>query len=183
MPYRSKALPKKLQRLCNSLVASFMDGNPVLDGIEKMQDWLETEGWDMLIGEVGNHVFDIESIAQVQFNDGELRARRGLADAVILTDVDRARWARAFLKDLLLESDEWSIYDLHTYQLLASNGLTACIGCVVELQGQLGPVVRWYGLYKDRDAFFNELEKNGFYWVNPKIEAITDQRILFYWKK
>jgi len=49
-------LPADLQKTCDEVVAAFHAGREFKEGIEKIQAWLEVEGWDDLIDDIGDQV-------------------------------------------------------------------------------------------------------------------------------
>lgn len=177
-------LPADLQKTCDEVVAAFHAGREFKEGIEKIQAWLEDEGWDDLIADLGEQmVINLGYLSQCQFCDSELRPEMDIPDDVPVTDRDRIQWGREKIDDALTGDDEYLLPSLHTYTLEASDGSSSVIGCLVEVHGQSGPVCDWQGLWKSREDFLDSFRGDIYSWVTPLMGDVPDDVILSLWQK
>lgn len=177
-------LPKFLQADCDEVVAAFNNGKTALKNLEKIKEWLEVDGWDDLIADLGEQMaLKLYYLAQHQFNDGELRASEGIPYDLAVTDDDRIHWGRTQIDRVFNDYDDYLLPSVHTYQLTATDGSTAIIGCLVEIQGQGGPVCEWEGLWASREEFLYALGKDANYWVTPLMGDVPNETILSLWEK
>jgi len=176
--------PPELQLACDESVASFKQSHQESPELKKIKEWLEVDGWDNLLADYGeNTVIKIGSVAQLDFNDEELRANLGFESDHDVTDFDRILWGRQCINYLFDGGDESFLCDILCYQLKATNGDTVVIGCLVENQGQGGPVCDWQGLFNTKVEFLNSLTQEWGFWITPLMGDVTDEAILSYWQK
>jgi hypothetical protein len=177
-------LPEFLQADCDEVVAAFNNGKTAPKNLEKIKEWLEVDGWDDLIADLGEQMaIDLADLSQFDFNDQEARDSQDIPDDLSITDEDRIRWGRNKIDSVLSEYDDCLLPSLHTYTLKASDGSTATIGCLVEIHGQSGPVCEWQGMWSSREEFLDSFSKGGKYWVTPLMGDVPDEVILSIWQK
>jgi hypothetical protein len=177
-------LPEFLQADCDALIAAFNKGKPAPQNLEKIKEWLELDGWDDLIADLGEQMaLKLRYLAELQFNDGELRATEDIPEDLPVTNDDRIRWGRSQIDRVFNDYDDYFLPSVHSYQLTATDGSTAILGCLVEIQGQGGPVCEWEGLWASREEFLNALGKHANYWVTPLMGDVPDEVILSLWEK
>ena len=177
-------LPAYLQADCDEIVAAFNSGKPAPKNLEKIEEWLEADGWGDLIADLGEQMaINLTDLSQFYFNDQEARDSQDIPDDLPVTDEDRIRWGRNKIDSVLSEYDDCLLPSLHTYTLKASDGSIATLGCLVEIHGQGGPVCEWQGLWVSREEFLNSLGKGGKYWVTPLMGDVPDEVILSIWEK
>ncbi len=177
-------LSPKLQLACDESVASFKESYQESPELEKIKEWLEVDGWDDLLANYGESTaIKIGELAQYQFNDDELLANLDLPSDYKVADIDRIKWGRQCINDLFDGGDESFLCDLLCYELKATNGDSAFIGCLLENQGQGGPVCDWQGLFNTKEEFLNSLTQVWGFWITPLMGDVTDEVILSYWQK
>lgn len=175
-------LPSDLQQTCDEVVAAFHAGRDLHEGVEKLQAWLELDGWDDLILDLGDQmVIKLYYLSQYTFNDHDLRSSFDIPDDDPVTDRDRIQWGREKIAEVLKGEDGYVLPSLHTYTLEASDGSHAVIGCLIEVHGQAGPVCDWQGLWKSRDDFLDSFRSGRDLWVTPLMGEVPDNVILSVW--
>jgi hypothetical protein len=176
--------PKELQPALDAALHGFREGKVNPDVLKPIYEWLEVDGWEALIDDLGEQMaLNLGYLAQFQFIDSELRACMDIPDEQSLTDEDRIRWGRSHIDRVLNGDDEYLLPSIHTYEVQASDGFKAVIGCIVEIHGQAGPVCQWEGLWKSRDDFLAAVGDGEGFWVNPLMGEIPDAVILKLWQK
>jgi hypothetical protein len=181
---KANNFPVELQAACNASVASFKQSHELFPELDKIKEWLEVDGWDNLLADYGeNTAIKIGGLAQYEFNDDELLANLDLPSDYKLTDLDRIKWGRQCINDLFDGGDESFLCEVLCYELKAINGDTAVIGCLLENQGQGGPVCDWQGLFNTKEEFLNSLAQEWGFWITPLMGDVTDEVILSYWQK
>ncbi len=176
--------PEHLQAACDEAIAAFKAGKPEPVSFKQVTDWLEADGWDSLIADLGDQMaINLTALAHYQFTDIELRANSDIPDEQPISDPDRLQWARKQIDRVLNNYDDDLLPSVHTYQLTSSDRQSAWVGCLVEIHGQLGPACYWQGLWPSREAFWAALGKEYDYWVTPLMGDVTDEAILYHWQK
>lgn len=177
-------LPKAVQLKASRVVNGFYNSQPANKDLDEIQRWLEDEGWDSLIADLWQEsVIRLGSIAQDKFEDGELRACIGVEDDEKVTDLMRISWGREQIDAALTGNDEYLLNSVHSYELKASDGRSAVVGCILVSQGHGGDVPEWQGLYKTRDDFLDDLSDGGYYWLVEKMGPVPDEVILANWQQ
>ncbi len=176
--------PTELQPVLDAALHDFQEGKVNPGILKPIYEWLEVDGWEALINDLGEQMaLNLGYLAQFQFNDSELRACMDIPDEQPLTDEDRIRWGRSHIDRVLNGDDEYLLPSIHTYEVQASDGFKAVIGCIVEIHGQAGPVCQWEGLWKSRNDFLEAVGEGDGYWVTPLMGEIPDDVILKLWQK
>jgi len=176
-------IPSHLQAACDDVVAAFHAGKEMPPSLKDIQEWLKFEGWDELISDLGDQMaLNLGYLSDFYFEESELRSELDIPKKTPISDQARIDWGRKCIDKVLDEYDGYLLPSLHTYELKASDGSTATMGCLVEIHGQSGPVTIWRGLWRYRDAFLHSLGNEYEYWVTPLMGDIPDEVILKLWK-
>lgn len=176
--------PPNLQAVADTVLQEFLTGVDEPKGLSLIHDWLEVDGWDFLIADLGQQsALKLGYIAQLEFSDSETRYNLEIPKEVEVQDVDRLNWARQRIEYAQAGDDGYLLASLHTYRLIGNNGSHAFVGCLIEIHGQGGPVCEWWGLWKTPDDFYEAVGNDGFNWVIPRMGEISDQVILSMWEK
>jgi len=176
--------PEHLQAACDEAIAAFNAGEPEPESFKTITEWLEEDGWDALIADLGDQMaINLTALGRYQFTDIELRANSDMPDEQSISDTDRLRWGREQVDSVLNNYDDDLLPSVHAYQLTSSDGQSAWVGCLVEIHGQLGPACYWQGLWPSREAFWDALGSEYGYWVTPLMGDVTDEAILSHWQK
>jgi hypothetical protein len=176
--------PEHLQAASDEVIAEFNAGVPEPKSFKKITEWLEGDGWDALIADLGDQMaINLTGLGYDRFDDSELRAYCDIPDEQVVSDADRIRWGREQIDSVLNNYDDVLLPSVHAYQLTSSDGQSAWVGCLVEIHGQLGPACYWQGLWPSREAFWHALGSEYGYWVTPLMGDVTDEAILSHWQK
>jgi hypothetical protein len=174
-------LPFHLQRILDEVIGAFNNGDVAHDGVKEIEEWFELEGWDILISDLDDQMAINLCVLSSKCNDDELRAIQYIADDAVLQDSDRIAWVRGLIESALGTGDDSFLLTVHAHTLQATEGKTAVIGCLIEMQGQLGPHCIWQGLHMTKESFLHSLAEGRAYWVTPHLEAIPDKVLLSWW--
>ena len=88
-------LPPDLQPVADAVLRDFAAGVEEPDGLTRICEWLEIEGWDFLIADLGEqNALKLGYIAQLEFSDEEARYNLDIPEEVEIQDADRLSWAR-----------------------------------------------------------------------------------------
>lgn len=100
--------PKELQPALDAALHGFQEGKVNPDILKPIYEWLEVDGWEALINDLGEQMaLNLGYLAQFQFSDSELRACMDIPDEQPLTDEDRIRWGRSHIDRVLNGDDEY----------------------------------------------------------------------------
>lgn len=122
-------------------------------------------------------------IAQLEFSDAEARYNLDIPDEVEIQDADRLNWARQRIDYAESGDDTYLLASLHAYQLIGSDGSSACVACLIEAHGQGGPVCEWWGIWRSPEEFYDAVGDGGYNWVTSRMGKISDKVILSMWQK
>ena len=177
-------LPPNLRPVADAVLRDFAAGVEEPDGLSLIYEWLEVDGWDFLIADLGEqNALKLGYIAQLEFSDAETRYNLDIPDEVEVQDSDRLSWARQRIEYAQSGDDGYLLASLHAYRLIGSDGSYAFLGCLIEIQGQGGPVCKWWGLWPTPEEFYDAVGDGGHNWVTPRMGEISDQVILSMWQK
>ncbi len=91
----AKHLPPHLQPVADAVLRDFAAGVEEPDGLTRICEWLEIDGWDFLIADLGEqNALKLGYIAQLEFSDAEARYNLEIPEEVEMQDADRLSWAR-----------------------------------------------------------------------------------------
>ena len=184
MATTNNQFPQYLQVACDEAIAAFKVGKAEPESLKQVTDWLEVDGWNALMADLEEQMaINLRNLAAYRFNDIELRNDRDIPDDQPISDEDRLAWGRDQVDQVLNNYDDYFMPSVHAYQLTSSDGESACVGCLVEIHGQGGPVCDWKGLWPSREAFWNALGSEYGYWVTPLMGDVTNEAILSHWQK
>jgi hypothetical protein len=174
--------PTALQPVIDRAVAHAWGEGPEPAEIELLYEWLNVDGWDALIADLGDEMaLQIDYLARLYFDDGELRAMLGKADDEPVTNDERVAYTRERIDSIVAGDGDDSFYSsVHAYPLTDRAGRVAILGCTVDIHGQAGPVPTWHGFYRSKEAFFQVLVDEG-HWLGSDLPAVTDRQILEKW--
>lgn len=174
-------LPFHLQRILDEVIGAFYGGDVAHDGVKEIEEWFELEGWDILISDSDDQMAIKLCALSSRCNDQELHACENIADNTVLQDSDRIAWVRGLIESAQGTGDGSFLLSVHAHTLQATEGKTAVIGCLIEIQGQLGPNCHWQGLHATKESFLHSLSEGRAYWVAPHLEAIPEKVVLSWW--
>lgn len=176
--------PAHLQAACDEAIADFKAGEPEPKSLETIIEWLKFDGWDYLTEDLGDQMaISLWTLADLEFQEKELRVCMDIPENVPITDADRIEWGRSHINRVLNECDGYLMPSIHTYELKSTAGEAVVIGCLVEIHGQAGAVCQWKGLWVSRKAFLAALGERNEYWVTPLMGDVPDEVILSLWHK
>jgi hypothetical protein len=172
-------MPEELWEIRDAAVEHVLTNAPLPPDIERLYEWLESDGWDALIDAWVDEelVMNLEKLSSY-FSDSELE------DDTITNGI-RVEHARWWISKSITNSeslDDFDFKSVHSYEIKRQDGKSAIIGCTIASMGQSGDEVVWYGVFPTRREFLNRLKESG-YWVLQDIEAIDDATILALWQK
>ncbi len=180
----AQQLPSDLQPVADAVLRDFAAGVEEPDGLTRICEWLEIDGWDSLIADPDEqYALKIDHIAQLRFSDGEVRYNLNIPEGVEIQDADRLSWARQWINYVQAGDDTYLLASLHAYRLIGSDGSFAFVGCLIEVHGQGGPVCKWWGLWRTPEEFYDAVGDGEDNWVTPRMGEISDQVILSMWQK
>jgi hypothetical protein len=133
------------------------------DGVKEIEEWFELEGWDILISDSDDQMAINLCALSSSLNDHELRAYENIADNTVLQDSDRIAWVRGLIESAQGTGDDSFLLSVHAHTLQATEGKTAVTGCLIEIQGQLGPYCHWQGLHVTKESFLHSLAEGRAY--------------------
>lgn len=183
MARKSRQKPSiELQSIVDALVEHARQSTPFPGDYEKLEAWLEVEGWDELIADLGEeYALKLHSLAGYNFIDDELLDHLDLEEGEGVTDSHRVRYARQLIETGLKGDDGYLFVSVHSYPLFHGDGREAILGCSVETHGQAGDVVVCHGAFPSRSEFCAALTAIG-YLLLSEAENLTDSMILELWK-
>lgn len=124
----------------------------------------------------------IDYLAELNFNDWELRAMIGEDEEEPVTDAERINYARDLITRIMSgDYDDYFYPSVHTYSLTDRKMRTAVLGCKVEVHGQAGAVPIWDGIFSSRDVYLSSLVSSG-YWLGSDLDGLDDAQILAKWR-
>lgn len=176
--------PEHLQAACDEVIAAFKASKPQPKILESIKEWLEVDGWDALIADLGEQMaVKLRLLALMKFEDTELRDGEDIPDEDSVTDVDRVKWGHTQIDQVIADCDDYLFASVHAYELTSTQGDIVILGCLVDIQGQAGAVCDWQGLWPSRESFWQALGKNHEYWLVPLMGDVPDEVVLFLWQK
>lgn len=151
-------------------------------------EWIEAEHWDHLLGawwrtDWGAFAFDLGYFSQFRFRDDELRDYYGIEDDEPVNDQARVQFGRLAIQEALENADESLCPTVHCVPLRdQKRKKTAMLGCLMEPQGQAGPVCKWQGVFENEEAFKQYLREAEFVFEG-ELDAVSDDAILGVWQR
>jgi len=175
--------PKELISINDAIVAHIHNGADMPNNVEELENWLERDGWDYLIGDEGfiGYAVDLHHLANFRFDDSELRYEYELEDTAQITDAMRVQYGNKLIDEAIAENDGYICPSVHCVEI-SSGGKSAFIGCLIEIHGQGGPVSYWQGAYKSQDDFLKAIRENHVVMFD-EIKNIKDEEMLTLWKR
>ena len=176
-------LPYELIDISAAIIDHINLGSALPNNLDQLENWLEQDGWDLLIGDEGfiGYGLDLHHIANFRFYDSELRHEYELEDSMQITDAMRIQYGYGLI-DRAIEENEGDVCpSVHCLELL-NGGDSAFIGCLIEIHGQGGPVPYWQGVYRTRDDFLKAL-RGKYIVMFDEIKNIKDEELLSLWNR
>ena len=177
-----RQLPPDIMEIAEQAIAHVLTGSPVPEKFKALEDWLESEGWDFMVGSgcVIDYGLNLSDLSYWRFDDKELAYEKGIDDSSQLTKDMRVAFARELIEEATGELDGSICPSIHCVEI-EFNEKSAVIGCLLEIHGQGGPTPCWQGIYRNREEFIKTLRSNGIVLLG-QIHLIKDQEILTLWK-
>lgn len=171
-------LPTELHTIRDAAVESFIKRLPLPDDFHKIQDWLELDGWDALVGDCGDRIL---YVSPYDLSDEELCAYSDMADSVEqVTNAMRIQFARdKILNEFSGAGSAYSVKTICTYELKRDDGKSVVLGCLLEDEPG-GASAHWHGLYNSKEEFFQDLRGHGSI-LECDLPSLSDKQILAYW--
>jgi len=170
--------PAKLANACADVVRFVHFGGKAPSGLALLQDWLEDEGWDQLVGQWRDVV--ALKTSNAPYNDDDLRWYSEIEDSTKIGDQERILFAKQWLADTMEENDSHWLPSVHHCIITRGDGLSAILGCTVQCYGQGGNEIEWHGAFKDLAQFLTYISDNG-YDLRIDPEIIESSYIHRYW--
>ena len=179
----SPQLPEELHEARDAVIESVYKGLVPPKSLELIQEWLEGDGWDALIGSMANETMavDLNQFASYSFSDEEYIAG-WLDEEQPITDAMRIAHARMLISNASDGDDGYLVPSVYSFNIQSNNGKSAVVAATMRMMGQAGPETSWWGVYKTHMDFLEHLKKTGLVPVEC-IKDITDDEVLAYWKK
>jgi hypothetical protein len=178
------SLPEELWGMRDAVVEHFHANTPLPQDIERLHEWLEGHGWDILLESWVEEelVMEIEYLSSFFSDTIELLDAEGLESSDEINDEIRVEYARNWMSDKFEAGDDfYNIKSIHSCELKCRNGKSATIYCTHASAGQ-GEENVWYGAFATRQGFLNHIKGLG-YWLTEDIVSMDDTTILTLWQK
>lgn len=174
-------LPELLYAERDKVIESACTGKACPEALIKIQQWLENDGWDALVGNLSNETMalDLPQLADGSFNDGEY-IDGWLGDDIPITNEMRIAHARMLISQTTVSDDGYLCPSIYSYPLQNESGNTAVIGCVMPMLGQSGPQTNWWGVYKSHENFLEALKNNNLV-PFEMLDNLSDKELLSFW--
>ena len=172
-----KALPKPpedLLMVIDAAVDHVLRGTPV-PNLQPLYDWVDIQGWDVL--NIVDNGFDF-SIISSDFNDNFLSSEEDL-DKEKITDEERVNFANNIINNYA--EDSTNLLTVMVVSIQNSNNEMAILGQIQYQENMCGRA-SWWGVYKNSDAFSEDLERSGWFMSVGDIDALTKSDILKHWQ-
>ena len=173
-------IPDELTELKKLSIHAILNGNPIPD-LQPIYDWLEGDGFDSIVESWANEELAIKLniLAETSFNDLVLSNHQGFEIGDITDDI-RFEYA---IKLINQSTDDGEVCpSVHTYQLDQINENSPILGCLMEIHGQSGPVIDWWGIFESKKFFYAALSKSNIILLS-NLDKISSDELLSLWKK
>lgn len=178
-------LPEELWEIRDAVVEHVHANTPLPQDIERLHEWLEGDGWDILLESWDEEelVMKIEYLSDFFSDTIELRDAEGLDSSDEINDEIRVEYARNWMSDKFEAGDDlYNIKSIHSSELKRRDGKSATIYCTYTSFGQGGGEMVWHGAFATRQGFLNHIKELG-YWLTEDILSMDDATILTLWQK
>lgn len=176
-------LPKELYKIRDAVIEVAYKNEEPSNDLELLQNWLENDGWDALVGSSANETMavDLNQLAYTSFNDDEY-VNGWLGEEQQITDEMRVAHARMLIEKAGEGDDGYLCPSVYSVNITDESGRTAVIACIMHMMGQGGPETSWWGVYKTHDDFLEDLMSAGLVPVEF-IKNLTNSEVLSHWQK
>lgn len=176
----SLQLPAEFFKIRDKVIDSVHSNNLLPESINLIYEWLETDGWDSLLSSPFSKEYVAIDINQIDYNlsENELRDYEGIEEDEQITDSLKVIYTRSLVNNIIENGDFLSIF---SYQLSNPKSNEAIVlGAVIQIQGQAGPNVTWWGGYASDEDFLKNLQNNQVL-VLEGSDHLSDEEILSLW--
>jgi hypothetical protein len=174
----STVFPESLWPIRDAVIDLVHAGKNPPPEISEIYEWLNSEGWDDLVGESAYEESVIELYRFCE-NDSEVRAIFNYDDTVEITDKMRIEYTRYLLGKVITGEDDSDNPTIAIYHLEGGNEKSVVIGGRLDIQ-QGGLDVTWEGVFLTSGDFMDQLEGSGIYLIG-NIGKIDDSTIISFW--
>ena len=176
-------LPEELHEARDTIIENLYKGIEPPENLKLIQEWLEGDGWDALIGSMANETMavDLNQFASYSFSDEEYIAG-WLDEEQPITNAMRIAHARMLISNAIDGDDGYLVPSVYSFNIQSKNGKSAVVAATMRMMGQSGPETSWWGIYKTHKDFLEDLKKVGLVPVEW-IDDLADTEVLTYWKK
>lgn len=179
-------LPEELWEIRDAVVEHVHANTPLPQDIERLHEWLEGDGWDILLESWDEEelVMKIEYLSDFFSDTIELRDAEGLDSSDEINDEIRVEYARNWMSDFFEAGEDlYNVKSIHSCELKCQGGKSVTIYCTYASYGGQGDgEMFWYGAFATRQGFLNHIKELG-YWLTEDILSMDDATILTLWQK
>jgi hypothetical protein len=174
-------LPEELYEARDTVIGNVHKGLEPPESIELIHEWLKGKGWDALLGSIENETMAVNFPRLADsFNDAEYISD-WLGEEHPITDSMRIAHIHMLIEQAIENGDGWKVPSVCSFDIQRDDGKTAVISCTIAPQGDDGPETSWWGVYKTRQDFLEDLKKAGLIPVKC-IDDLSDDELLAYWQ-
>jgi hypothetical protein len=168
--------------ILDKVFAHALDGAALPNGLSKLVEWFETEGWDDLCSAWAEEFVALKlfELAWLNFSDQELLAN--LDEPISFTDEVRLTYARELVRRAFEESDGYACPTVHAVDISNKKGQEVILGWLMPIHGQGGPVAEFQGVFRDKPQFYQFL-RDADYLLAPEEKSLKDETIMRLWAK
>jgi hypothetical protein len=161
-------LPQEFQSTCDQIVKEFYSGNTNPDELSSIYKWLEDEYWLIVEDDLGfeEAIYTLGLSSELNENDFE---------ASELTESFKIQQAREALYDPFIT------FAFLLYEIQSNTNQSVILVIHGSHWGQGGWECGLFGLYESKDAFIQEINEEGRFWLTYITGEITDEKILSLW--
>jgi len=150
--------------------------------IKALFDWLESDGWEVLIESSPTDVYalDIKALANWCFNDEELASWWGY-DLSEIDDPLRLKFARERMATVF-DDDEFLVKSVCAAYFENNNQEGVYVGAYLDVQGPNGMTPHWLGIFVSYEEFLQNIRISGTLVLFNDCPMLTDEYLLELWQ-
>ncbi len=169
-------LPDELVELLDEAIECVYADQELPSNIDELYEWFEDEGIDHMVAAEATLPFAL-SLGEIlqSFADLEVADDNDVSVNQV-TDQMRITYARRLIQEAM--DSFYYIRSVYCAEVKGSGDKVAFLGCTAEEQGQHGTGVSWWGLYKSKNDFINDVKNSNWLVFDTDIDSLTDQKIL-----
>ncbi len=168
-------LPDNLEEIKNAAIENFWTKSGEAPDLTQLQEWLEDEGWNIVVSGMYGQCLWVETLADQWFYDQAIIEDSDIKDTAEITDQNRIQHAKKRAEYAHSESDD----TVHLVELSKSGYEPVYLVCLVLGRGQGGWEVEWEGLFANIESYLSKFD--GMLLLGK--EELTDFQILSLWQK